>query len=107
MALLFGPPTEPLERLFSAAGLVRLDHDSRETWHVWEGRGGLVALCPADDNVPTESVRLAFRTRESLSVLAERLNTAGYTRVLLTDSSGGHLTVTDPDGQDVLIQRLG
>jgi hypothetical protein len=50
-------------------------------------------------------VQLAFRTREPLADLAARLVTAGHTGVASADRFRGELTVIDPDGQAVLVQR--
>jgi hypothetical protein len=104
MPLLYGPPTGPLDRLLSAAGLVRLDEGDDESWRVWSSTGGgLVARHPAGDDRPPGTVHLAFRTGEPLTDLASRLTAAGYADVTLSEEFGGELTVTDPDGQNVLV----
>jgi hypothetical protein len=104
MPVLYGPPTGPLDALLSAAGLVRLDEGDDEWWRVWSASGGgLVARHPAGGGVAPGAVRLAFRTQEPLAELARRLTVGGYAGVTLAEDSG-ELTVTDPDGQRVLVQ---
>jgi hypothetical protein len=105
MALLYGPPTGSLDRLLSAAGLVRLDEGDDDHWRVWRAPGGgLVARHPARGESPAGAVRLGFRTHEPLTDLAARLTAAGYTDMALSDESGGELSVTDPDGESVIVQ---
>lgn len=105
MPVLFGPPVNPLEPLLSTAGFVRLDEGDDRWWRVWRSTGGgLVAVHPPGEDTPEGFVRLGFRTREPLAALAERLRAAGYDDVRVTEEFGGELTVTDPDGQRVLVQ---
>lgn len=107
MPLLYGPPTGPLDGLLSAAGLVRFDEGDDDWWRVWSGAGGgLVARHPAGEDTPAGTVRLAFRTREPLAALAGRLTAAGHADITLSDEFGGELTMTDPDGQSVLVQPV-
>lgn len=105
MPLLYGPPTGPLDRVLSAAGLVRLDEGDDERWRVWSAAGGgLVARQPPAAGSASGAVRLGFRTQEPLPVLARRLTAAGHEVVALSDEFGGVLTVTDPDGESVIVQ---
>jgi hypothetical protein len=105
MPVLYGPPTGPLDRLLSAAGLVRADEGDDQSWRVWSAAGGgLVARHASGVGVVPGTVRLGFRTHEPLADLARRLTDAGYPDVALTERFGGELTVTDPDGESVLVQ---
>lgn len=105
MPLLYGPPTDPLDSLLSAAGFVRLDEGDDESGRVWSSTGGgLVTLHPTVDDTAPGTVQLGFRTRERLTELASRLTAAGYAGVRLSAEFGGELTVTDPDDQKVLVQ---
>lgn len=95
-AIQFGPRVDTIGRLLSAAGFSARD-DGAEFARTWVGsEGGLVVLRPAEQ----ASVRLGVRTAEPLPRLAERLTNAGHSDVVLT---GDGLTVTDPDGQTVLV----
>ena len=105
MPVLYGPPSGPLDRLLAAAGLVRLDEGDDEWWRVWSAAGGgLVARHPAGAGAEPGSVRLGFRTHEPLADLAGRLTEAGYGDVRVSEQFDGELTVTDPDGERVLVQ---
>lgn len=107
MPVRFVPPTGPFTDLLTAAGFLRLDEGDDQWWRVWGAEGGgLVALHPATEDWTLGSVRLGFRTREPLTELAERLAAAGFADATVPDEYGGELTVTDPDGQSVLIQPV-
>jgi hypothetical protein len=107
MPIRFGPPVGPFADLLAAAGFVRLDEGDDAWWRVWSSRdGGLVALHPSADDRAPGSVQLGFRTEEPLTDLAARLVAAGHHDVTLSDEFGGELTVTDPDGQRVLVQPV-
>jgi hypothetical protein len=107
MPLRFDPPVSPFADLLAAAGFVRLDEGDDEWWRVWSSRdGGLVALHPSVDDRTAGSVHLGFRTEEPLADLAARLIAAGHVEVTVSDEFGGELTVIDPDGQKVLVQRV-
>lgn len=103
MPLRYEDPSGTFGRLLSAAGFVRLDEGDDQWWRVWSIDGGQIALHPATDDVTPRSARLGFRTREPLKELAERLIAAGHADATVTDDFGGELTVTDPDGQRVLV----
>ncbi|MGH3487754.1 MAG: VOC family protein [Actinopolymorphaceae bacterium] len=107
MPLKYEPPAGTFGETLASLGFVRLDEGDDEWWRVWSGPdGGLVALhSPTADTTPG-SVRIGFRTREPLKELAERLVAAGHADVTLSDEYGGELTVTDPDGQKVLVQPV-
>ncbi|WP_205856590.1 hypothetical protein, partial [Phytoactinopolyspora endophytica] len=108
MPMLFGPPAGPLDQLLSAAGFTRLDEGDDESWRAWSSAGGgLIALRPPGDERPPGSVQLAFRTCEPLTELADRLIAGRYGDVTLSEEFGDELTVTDPDGQKVLVQEMG
>lgn len=107
MPIRFGAPAGSFADLLSAIGFGRLDEGDDQYWRVWSAeRGGMVALHPATEVMSTDTVRLGFRTQEPLAQLADRLRAAGHTDVVVTDDFGGELTVTDPDGQHVLVQPL-
>lgn len=104
MPLLYGPPAGPLDRLLSAAGLVRLDEGDDERWRVWSAAGGgLVARRPSAAGSASGAVSLGFRTEEPLPALAQRLTARGYEGVTVSDDSA-ELTVKDPDGESVTVQ---
>lgn len=91
VTVLDGSRNGPLDGLLSAARFVRRGG-------LWEGTGGgLVDIRPDGPG----TVRLALRTAEPLPDLAARLTAAGYPDVRLTEE----LTVTDPDGQPIVIAR--
>lgn len=107
MPLRFGPPVGPFADLLAAAGFNRLDEGDDEWWRVWRSAaGGLIALHPSVDDRGPGSVQLGFRTEEPLAGLAARLIAAGHADVTISDEFGGELTVTDPDGQKVLVQPV-
>lgn len=117
MPILAEDPAGTFGRLLLPAGFDRLD-EGDDTWRVWGGAGGMVALRrPATDGAEVDgSVQLGFRTHEPLTELAERLTAAGHTEVTLSETATpaepgaptgrGELTVTDPDGRQVLVQPL-
>jgi hypothetical protein len=107
MPVTYEPPAGTSADTLAALGFVRLDEGDDEWWRVWSGPGGgLVALHPPTNDAAPGTVRLGFRTREPLKELAERLVAAGHEDVTVTDDHGGELTVTDPDGQKVLVQPV-
>ena len=102
-------PAGPYPAMLAALGFRRLDEGDDQWWRVWSagGNGGLIALHPPTDEAIPGDTRLGFRTDEPLTALADRLDAAGHSDVSVTDEFGGELTVTDPDGQHVLVQRIG
>lgn len=107
MPLRFDPPLGRLAELLAAAGFEQLDEGDDEWWRVWSSpAGGLIALHPSADDRAPGAVQLGFRTEKPLADLAARLMAAGHTEVTLSDEFGGELTVIDPDGQKVLVQRV-
>lgn len=105
MPVVHGPAQGPLDRLMSVAGLVRLDEGDDQRWRVWSSAGGgLVARRGVSADTTPGAVTLGFRTDEPLSELARRLTVAGYAGVALADDLVGELTVTDPDGERVIVQ---
>lgn len=105
MPVKFEQPAGTFAETLASLGFVRLDEGDDALWRVWSSPdGGLVALHPPTDETAPGSVRIGFRTHEPLKELAERLVAAGHQDVTLSDEDGGALTVTDPDGQKVLVQ---
>jgi hypothetical protein len=72
---------------------------------------GEVAPAPtiqsADDQFGTPYVvQLGFETSEALDALVARLRDAGYQTATVADQAMAHLSVTDPDGEEVRIMAL-
>jgi len=105
MPLLLNPPSDSLVRLFSAAGLTRFEEDDDPGANTWiVAGGGIVSQRASGNGESLGAVMLAFRTDEPLTQLARRLVAAGYADATHSDESGSELTVTDPDGQSVIVQ---
>jgi predicted lactoylglutathione lyase len=61
----------------------------------------------ADDQFGTPYVvQLGFETSEALDALAARLRDAGYQTATVADQAMAHLSVTDPDGEEIRIKAL-
>jgi hypothetical protein len=89
--------------------------DSRLAHLYADGNSGILALRqgdaasqptapPAGDQFgPPYTVQLAFKTNEPLDALAKRLRDSGYKTATSEDQAGAHVSVTDPDGQEIQI----
>jgi hypothetical protein len=59
---------------------------------------------PAGDQFgPPYTVQLAFKANEPLDALAKRLRDSGYETAKSEDRAGTHVSVTDPDGEEIQI----
>ncbi len=81
-----------------------------------DGNSGILALRQRDlaspSTIPSSAgdqfgppypVQLAFKTNEPLDALAERLRESGYEAATGEDQAGRHVSVTDPDGEEIQI----
>jgi hypothetical protein len=107
LAVLFFPDFKPAADFFAAFGFV-----GDERLHGWrplraDDTSGAIGLHTADrDPGPGYPCGLCFETSEDLSAFAERLRARGY-RVDDDDAIARHVTVTDPDGNQIEVHPAG
>lgn len=105
MPLHFDSPTaSPVGLVLAALGFAVSEDSHDDWWRVWRGaHGGELALHRPTDDAERGSSQLGFRTSEPLDALARRLREAGFADAVESPDFGGEVTVTDPDGQRVLV----